>query len=106
MPFPQTERKTLLGVKGVGPTVIVRMEQMGFCSLAQLAQANAHDLVSEAAVLLGSSCWKNSPQSRAAIQTAISMAQAYCSKNDNQLWLIMQNQQFWKPFQYCLINIF
>ena len=84
MPFPETERKALLGVKGVGPTVIVRLEQMGFCSPAQLAQANSHDLVSEAAVLVGSSCWKNSPQARAAIQTAISMAQAYCSKNDNQ----------------------
>ena len=63
MPFPETERKALLGVKGVGPTVIVRLEQMGLSSLAQLAQANSHDLVSEAAVLVGSNCWKKQPAS-------------------------------------------
>ena len=80
MPFPEAERKAWLGVKGVGPTVIVRLEQTGFYSLAQLAQANAHDLVSEAAVLVGSSCWKNSPQARAAIQAAIALAQATHSK--------------------------
>ena len=30
MPFPPHERKALLAVKGIGPTVIARFEQMGF----------------------------------------------------------------------------
>jgi predicted flap endonuclease-1-like 5' DNA nuclease len=74
MSFPAEERQALLKVKGVGPTVVSRLEQLGFNSLAQLAAADALDIVTEAASLVGSSCWKNSPQARAAIQAAIAMA--------------------------------
>lgn len=66
----------MLNVKGVGPTVIARLEQMGFESLAHLGKANALDIVSKASAMLGSSCWKNSPQARAAIQAAIALAQS------------------------------
>lgn len=76
MPFPPEERKALLAVKGVGPAVIGRLEQMGFESLAHLAEANALDIVSAASALVGSTCWKNSPQARAAIQAAILLAQS------------------------------
>ena len=76
MPFPPEERQALLAVKGVGPTVVVRLEQMGFESLAHLAKANALDIVSNASAIVGSTCWKNSPQARAAVQAAIGMAQA------------------------------
>ena len=74
MSFPAEERQALLKVKGVGPTVVSRLEQLGFNSLAQLAAADALDIVTEAASLVGSSCWKNSPQARAAIRAAIAMA--------------------------------
>jgi len=77
MPFPPLERKALLGVKGVGPTVVARLEQMGFESLAHLSKANALDIVSKASAIVGSTCWKNSPQARAAIQAAISLAQSH-----------------------------
>ncbi|MFP4440268.1 MAG: helix-hairpin-helix domain-containing protein [Chloroflexaceae bacterium] len=76
MPFPPEERQALLAVKGVGPTVVARLEQMGFESLAQLSTANALDIVTQAATIVGSTCWKNSPQARAAIQAAIALAQA------------------------------
>ena len=76
MPFPLEERRALLAVKGVGPTVVARLEQMGFESLAHLAKANALDIVSTAADIVGSTCWKNSPQARAAIQAAIALAQS------------------------------
>ncbi|MGE8458137.1 MAG: helix-hairpin-helix domain-containing protein, partial [Pseudomonas alloputida] len=36
--------------------------------------ADALDIVTQASALVGSSCWKNSPQARAAIQAAIAMA--------------------------------
>ncbi len=76
MPFPPHERKALLGVKGVGPTVVARLEQMGYESLAHLGRANVLDIVSHGAALTGSTCWKNSPQARAAVQAAIEMAQS------------------------------
>lgn len=76
MPFPPEERQALLAVKGVGPTVVARLEQMGFESLAQLSTANALDIVTQASTIVGSTCWKNSPQARAAIQAAIALAQA------------------------------
>ena len=66
MPFAPSERQALLAVKGVGPTVIARLEQMGIESLAHLARG---------AALAGSSCWNNSPQARTAIHGAIAGAQ-------------------------------
>ena len=75
MPFAPSERQALLAVKGVGPTVVARLEQMGIESLAHLARANAADILTRGAALTGSSCWNNSPQARAAIHGAIAAAQ-------------------------------
>ncbi|KRG69731.1 Pathogenicity locus [Stenotrophomonas terrae] len=74
--FPDDERAVLLAVKGVGATVVSRLEQLGFHSLAQLAEADTGDVVSQASAMLGSSCWRNSPQARAAISGAIAAAQS------------------------------
>jgi hypothetical protein len=74
MPFPLAVRTQLHAVKGVGPTVVGRLEQMGFESLQHLSKANALDILSQGAKLTGSSCWKNSPQARAAINAAIAAA--------------------------------
>jgi len=76
MPFPLEERRTLLTVKGVGPMVIARLEQMGFESLAHLQNASAADILARGARLTGSSCWKNSPQARAAVTGAIEVARS------------------------------
>lgn len=74
--FPAEERDALLAVKGVGPTVVQRLEQMGIASLQQLAAAEPSEIVASAAGLTGSSCWKNSPQARAAIQAAVDLARS------------------------------
>ena len=79
MPFSPEERQALLNVKGIGPTVVTRLEQLGYESLAHLSKANTLDIVAQAAAMLGSTCWKNSPQARAAIQAAIELAQARMS---------------------------
>lgn len=76
MGFSDSEREQLLTVRGVGPTVVRRLEQLGFASLAQLAGADAQDIAASAAGLTGSNCWKNSPQARAAVAAAIAMARA------------------------------
>jgi predicted RecB family nuclease len=72
--FSEEERRTLLSVKGVGPTVVLRLEQMGITTLAQLAKRDAAVICAEAAGILGSTCWKNSPQARRAIDAAIAAA--------------------------------
>jgi predicted RecB family nuclease len=74
MSFTAEEREILLAVKGIGPTVIRRLEEMGFSSLDALAKAEMLDVVAHGAAILGSACWKNSPQSRAAIDGAIAAA--------------------------------
>ena len=48
MPFPLTEHNALLALKGVGPTVIARLEQMGIDSLAVLSEANTTDILAQA----------------------------------------------------------
>ncbi|MBV8246855.1 MAG: helix-hairpin-helix domain-containing protein [Comamonas sp.] len=82
MPFTTQERQSLLAVKGLGPTVLQRLESLGYGSFARLRQANALDIVAKAATLTGSSCWKNSPQARAAVQAAIDTARAQLGQKD------------------------
>lgn len=72
--FPATDRERLLAVKGVGPTVLERLEQMGIASLSELAKADVDSIVENAAGITGSTCWKNSPQARKAIRAAIDCA--------------------------------
>ena len=74
MPFSADERAALLALKGVGPTVITRLEQMGIDSLAELGRSDVTDILAQASAALGSTCWKNSPQARAAITAAVDLA--------------------------------
>ncbi|WP_272539106.1 helix-hairpin-helix domain-containing protein [Providencia sp. PROV197] len=71
MAFSASEKQVLLAVKGVGPKVISRLEQMGFSSLAQLSEASYDEILIAGAALTGSSCWKNSPQAKKAVEGAI-----------------------------------
>jgi len=61
-------------LKWVGDTAIARLEQLGYTSLAELEAAEAPDLTKQISELLGSSCWRNSPQARAAIQGILELA--------------------------------
>ena len=74
MAFSPTECTALLALKGVGPTVITRLEQMGIDSLAELGRSDVTDILAQASAALGSTCWKNSPQARAAITAAVDLA--------------------------------
>lgn len=75
--FSDPERHALLAVKGVGPTVIARLEQMGIATMTELAHASAADVTAHAAARTGSTCWKNSPQARSAIEGAIAAARSW-----------------------------
>jgi hypothetical protein len=64
----------MLKLKGVGLTVISRLEQIGFSSLAQLKDQDAANITKQISEMMGSTCWHNSPQARASIQAVIDLA--------------------------------
>lgn len=74
MPFSLEERTALLALKGVGLTVVTRLEQMGIDSMDVLGKADVSDILAQASAASGSTCWKNSPQARAAITSAVELA--------------------------------
>jgi len=79
MGFNEQEKQALLALKGVGPTVIKRFEEIGISSLQQLAQHEVDDIANLVASMLRTTCWKNSPQARNAISAAIDLARAKTS---------------------------
>ncbi|HHX2526643.1 TPA: recombinase RecA [Neisseria subflava] len=74
MPFTDKEVQSLLAVKGIGKTILQRLQQMGLDDIATLAVADLDDILEQGAQLTGSTCWKNSPQAKAAIAAAIEWA--------------------------------
>lgn len=75
MGFPAVEKEKLLALKGVGETVIARLEQIGFSSLSQLVEADSAFVTKQVSQMMGSTCWHNSPQARNAIKAIIALAQ-------------------------------
>ena len=73
--FSAAEQEKMLAIKGVGKTVISRLEQIGFSSLAQLAGETPDDVTKQISQMMGSTCWHNSPLAKAAIQNIIALAQ-------------------------------
>lgn len=59
MAFSDSEKAALLTVKGVGPTVIRRFEQIGINSFDELAQYDALTTAEMVADMLNTTCWKN-----------------------------------------------
>jgi hypothetical protein len=81
MSFSTTDRNILLAVKGVGPTVVKRLEEMGYETLPALAKAEMLTVVSHGAAMTGSTCWKNSPLAKAAVTGAINAAKMATGQN-------------------------
>jgi hypothetical protein len=77
MGFPAAVRERLLTLKGVGQTVIARLEQIGFSSLIQLADEDPAVITKQISQLMGSTCWHNSPQARAAVTAVVTLAQQH-----------------------------
>lgn len=69
--FTLEETQSLLAEKGIGKTVLQRLQQMGLDDVAKLAAADVADVLEQSAALTGSTCWKNSPQAKAAVVAAI-----------------------------------
>ena len=75
MTFTVEQHQSLLAQKGIGNTILQRLVQMGLDDVEKLAAASIDDILGQGRALTGSTCWQNSPQARAAINTAILWAQ-------------------------------
>jgi predicted flap endonuclease-1-like 5' DNA nuclease len=73
--FSAEERKKMLAIRGVGKTVISRLEQIGFSSLAQLAKESPSDVTFQISQMMGFIRRHNSPHAWAAIRNIIALAQ-------------------------------
>ncbi|WP_245701662.1 helix-hairpin-helix domain-containing protein [Franzmannia pantelleriensis] len=74
MAFTESERTALLALKGVGPTVVKRFEEIGIDSFSELASHEPSEIAEMVASMLGTTCWKNSPQALSAVGLAIDIA--------------------------------
>jgi nucleotidyltransferase/DNA polymerase involved in DNA repair len=74
MSFNPTETAALLELKGVGPTVLKRLNEIGLTSLAQLRGQDPLALTQQISDMMGSTCWHNSPQARSAITAIVELA--------------------------------
>ena len=74
MAFSESEKAALLGVRGVGPAVVKRFEEIGIDSFSELANFEPEEITERVASMLRTTCWKNSPQALAAVRSAIERA--------------------------------
>ena len=74
MGFCAEERHRMLALKGAGPTVVERLEQLGFSSLADLAGGDPAAINRAVAQMLLASCWANSPMARRAMAAVVELA--------------------------------
>lgn len=77
MAFQKEQKEELLKVKYVGETVVKRFEQIGINSLEDLAKSNVEEITDIVSDILGSSCWKNSPQAK----KSCSKCNRFCKKS-------------------------
>jgi predicted flap endonuclease-1-like 5' DNA nuclease len=75
--FSEPERQDLLKLKGVGATVIARLEQIGISSFDELSRQDASVLTKQISDMMGSTCWHNSPMARNAVKSAIDLAREH-----------------------------
>ncbi len=74
MAFPEHEKLKMRALKGVGDTVISRLEQIGFSALSQLVDEDPLFITKKISKMMGSTCWHNSPQARGAINAIVALA--------------------------------
>ncbi|WP_109077989.1 recombinase RecA [Aggregatibacter kilianii] len=76
MPFSESEKRDLLSQKGIGTTILTRLEEMGLNDVKILAATSPDFILQRGAEITGSTCWRNSPQARKAIETAVDWAKS------------------------------
>lgn len=74
MGFSMYEKREMLRLKGVGPMIVARLEQIGYSSLAQLAREDATHISNRIEQKLGLEGWHHSPRASYSIQAIINLA--------------------------------
>ncbi len=80
MPLSESEKRSLLSQKGIGATILKRLTEMGLDDVKILATTNPDFILQRGAEITGSTCWRNSPQARKAIETAVNWAKDWSQK--------------------------
>ena len=80
MPLSEEEKRSLLSQKGIGATILKRLEEMGLDDVKILAETSPNFILQRGAEITGSTCWRNSPQARKAIETAVNWAKDWSQK--------------------------
>ena len=80
MPFSEEEKRSLLSEKGIGATILKRLTEMGLDDVKILAVTSPDFIIQRGAEITGSTCWRNSPQARKAIETAVNWAKDWSQK--------------------------
>ena len=80
MPLSESEKRSLLSQKGIGATILKRLEEMGLDDVKILAETSPDFILQRGAEITGSTCWRNSPQARKAIETAVNWAKVMGQK--------------------------
>lgn len=80
MPLSEEEKRSLLSQKGIGATILKRLEEMGLDDVKILAATNPDFILQRGAEITGATCWRNSPQARKAIETAVNWAKERSQK--------------------------
>ena len=80
MPLSEEEKRSLLSQKGIGATILKRVEEMGLDDVKILAVTSPDFILQRGAEITGSTCWRNSPQARKAIETAVNWAKDWSQK--------------------------
>lgn len=60
-------------LKFVGTKIIERLEEMKFASFDKLRNASLDEILNKGALLISSTCWKNSHQAKTAISNILSL---------------------------------
>lgn len=72
--FSAEDKAALQSLKGVGPTVIKRLEELGYHKLSQLAEVEPSELANRISQRIGATCWRNSPQAKSALEAIVAVA--------------------------------
>ena len=72
--FTIKDREALLTLKFVGEKVISRLEEIGFYNLDSLKTLDTMQICEMVSAHVGTTCWKNSPQAKSAIDNIIEFA--------------------------------
>ena len=80
MSWSEEEKRSLLSQKGIGATILKRLEEMGLDDVKILAATNPDFILQRGAEITGSTCWRNSSQARKAIETAVNWAKERSQK--------------------------